>query len=423
MDLGIEHKYKASSSIPNSELISIFHKGMPIASQGESIKDFLATNKKLFTADFQFPIMVLRESALEHNIQRMASYCKSLGFELSPHVKTPMAPKIAKRQIDAGAWGLTIANFNQASIMLASGFTRLIIGNEIMEPTSIAEIAKINGSGAGDIIFYIDSLAGLEIAQKAITEVSNAKLNILLEIGAVGGRGGIRDLDLLRIILAQIANDNRIHVRGVSGFEGAVPGGDRHGEGIEKIRLFLRHIVAAARITEPYVRGNKIIISAGGSSYFDYVAEEFAKYDGDAMLMLRSGGYVSHDHIHYEDLYPFIGLPDSDRFYPAIELWARVLSIPEPDLAILNFGKRDAGNDLDEPLPILKLATKPVPFEAEIKMLNDQHAFMQITPGSVAVGDLIGCGISHPCTNFDKWRLLPLVNDDYEIIDLISTHF
>lgn len=416
-------KYKTRPSIAQSEVISNFHKGLPIASQGTTIREFLTTEKNLFRADFQFPIMILRESALEHNIQRMARYCASVGFELAPHVKTPMAPKIAQRQIDAGAWGLTIANFNQASIMFASGFNRLIIGNEVMEPTSIIEIAKINGSGAGDIIFYIDSLAGLEIAQKAIVEVSNAKLNILLEIGAVGGRGGIRDLEILQVILLEIAKDERFCVRGVSGFEGAVPGGDRHGEGIEKIKAFLRNIVAAARITAPYVHGHKMIISAGGSSYFDYVTEEFAKYDGDALLMLRSGGYVSHDHVHYEDLYPFIGHPTSDQFRPAIEIWSRVLSIPEPDLAILNFGKRDAGNDLDEPIPILKLVGKPVPFEGHIKMLNDQHAFMQITPGSVAVGDVIGCGISHPCTNFDKWRMLPLVNDDYQIIDLISTYF
>ena len=396
---------------------------MPIAAQGTSIKGFLASKPNLFTANFQFPIMVLRDSALEHNIQRMAAYCKSLGFELAPHVKTPMSPQIAKRQIAAGAWGLTIANFNQASIMFTSGFTRLIIGNEVMEPTSIAEIAKINGSGAGDIIFYIDSLAGVEIAQNAIEEVPNAKLNVFMEIGAVGGRAGIRDLELLKKILAEIAKDDRINVRGVSGFEGAVPGGDRQGEGIEKLRTFLRHIVAAARITEPHVRGDKIIISAGGSSFFDYVAEEFAKYEGDAHRILRSGGYVSHDHVHYEDLYPFMGLPDSERFYPALELWSRVLSTPEPDLAILNFGKRDAGNDLDEPLPILKLAGKPTPFKGTIEKLNDQHAFMKVTPGSVVVGDVVGCGISHPCTNFDKWRLIPLVNDDYDVIDLVHTYF
>ncbi|MSY02301.1 MAG: alanine racemase [Actinobacteria bacterium] len=407
----------------HEDSISIFHKGMPISAQGASVANFLSSKPNLFTAGFQFPIMVLRDSALEHNIQRMASYCKSLGFELAPHVKTPMSPQIAQRQIAAGAWGLTIANFNQARIMFEYGFKRLIIGNEVMEPTSIAEISKINGSGSGEIIFYIDSLAGLKIAQDSIAGVAQAKLNVFMEIGAVGGRAGIRDLDLLKTILSEIAKDERIFVRGVSGFEGAVPGGDRAGEGIEKLRVFLRHIVAAARITAPFIREDKIIISAGGSSFFDYVAEEFAKYEGDAHRILRSGGYVSHDHIHYEDLYPFMGAPDSERFYPALELWARVLSVPEPDLAILNFGKRDAGNDLDEPLPISKFAGKPTPFKGEIEKLNDQHAFMKITPGSVVVGDIIGCGISHPCTNFDKWRLLPLVNDNYDVIDLVHTHF
>jgi D-serine deaminase-like pyridoxal phosphate-dependent protein len=367
--------------------------------------------------------MILRDSALEHNIKRMASYCKSLGFELAPHVKTPMSPQIARRQIAAGAWGLTIANFAQARIMLEYGFNKLIIGNEVMEPTSIAEIAKINGSGTGQIIFYIDSLAGLKIAQDSIANVANAKLNVFMEIGAVGGRAGIRDLDLLKTILVEIAKDDRIYVRGVSGFEGAVPGGDRASEGIEKLRNFLRHIVAAAKITAPFIREGKIIISGGGSSFFDYVTEEFAKYEGDAQFILRSGGYVSHDHIGYENMYPFMGAPDSERFYPALELWARVLSVPEADLAILNYGKRDAGNDVGNPLPIFKLGKKPEAFKGEIEKLNDQHAFMKITPGTVAVGDIVGCGISHPCTNFDKWHLLPLVNDNYDVIDLIHTHF
>ena len=396
---------------------------MPIAAQGLSIADFLSTKPNLFTSDFQFPIMILRDSALENNIKRMASYCKSLGFELAPHVKTSMSPQISQRQLDAGAWALTVANFSQASMMYASGFNRLIIGNEVVEPTSIAEIAKINGSGAGQIIFYIDSLAGLKIAQDSITNVADAKLNVFMEIGAVGARTGIRDLELLKIILAEIAKDERIYVRGVSGFEGVVPGGNRDSDGIEKLRIFLRHIVAAAKITAPFIREDKIIISGGGSSFFDYVAEEFAKYEGDAQFILRSGGYVSHDHIGYENMYPFMGAPDSERFYPALELWARVLSVPEADLAILNYGKRDAGNDVGNPLPILKLGKKLEAFKGEIEKLNDQHAFMKISPGTVAVGDIIGCGISHPCTNFDKWRLLPLVNDNYDVIDLVHTHF
>ncbi len=365
--------------------------------------------------------MVLRESALSHNIDRMAKYCATLGVSLAPHVKTPMSPQIAKRQMDAGAWAITVASFAQANIFLDAGFKKIIIGNEVLEPTSIREIAKRNYEDSAEIIFYIDSLAGLKIVQNSISDLSNAKLNIFMEIGAIGGRAGIRDLTQLGALMAEISKDSKIVVRGVSGFEGAVPGGDR-GAGIEKLRVFLRHIVAAARIVAPYVRG-EIIISAGGSSFFDYVVEEFAKFQGDSHIILRSGGYVSHDHIHYEELYPFMGSSESDRFLPALELWSRVLSIPEPTLAILNYGKRDAGNDLDSPLPIKKFGSKIEPLTAQVEKLNDQHTFVLIEPGSLEIGQIVGCGISHPCTNFDKWRLIPVVDDNYDVIDCIQTHF
>jgi D-serine deaminase-like pyridoxal phosphate-dependent protein len=403
--------------------ISIFYKGMPLSSRNQSERDFLASSPNLFISEFQFPVMILRDSALRHNINRMASYCKSIGFELAPHVKTPMSPQIAELQMAAGAWGLTIANFFQAQIMFEFGFTRLIIGNEVVEPSSIAEISRINGSGLGEIFFYIDSLAGLRIAQNAIANVPEAKLNVFMEIGAPGGRAGIRDFSLLEQLLEEIDKDDRIWVRGVSGFEGAVPEGDREELGIKILREFLCRIVEAARITQPYLRGNKIIISAGGSSYFDYVAEEFAKFKGEAEFILRSGSYVTHDHIHYEFLNPFMNEQVNMRLNPALELWARVLSVPEPNLAIVNFGKRDVGNDLDEPQPIFKFDNGVKPFDAKVKMLNDQHAFVHISPGSVEVGDIVAFGISHPCTNFDKWRLLPLVDDDYNVIDLFHTYF
>ena len=39
------------------------------------------------------------------------------------------------------------------------------------------------------------------------------------------------------------------------------------------------------------------------------------------------------------------------------------------------------------------------------------------------VGDLVGCGISHPCTAFDKWRLIPVVDDNYGVVDAVLTYF
>jgi D-serine deaminase-like pyridoxal phosphate-dependent protein len=56
--------------------------------------------------------------------------------------------------------------------------------------------------------------------------------------------------------------------------------------------------------------------------------------------------------------------------------------------------------------------------------LNDQHAYLDVSPEApLEVGDLIGCGISHPCTAFDKWRLIPIVNDAYDVVDAVHTYF
>ena len=119
-------------------------KGFPLDFQERKTNRFLKNKPNLFTSGIQFPMMVLKESALKNNISVMAEYCRSVGAELAPHVKTTMSPQIAQMQVDAGAWALTIANFWQAEIFRNFGFKKLIIANEVLDRNSIAEIAKLN---------------------------------------------------------------------------------------------------------------------------------------------------------------------------------------------------------------------------------------------------------------------------------------
>ena len=93
----------------SSKVIESTFKGFPIDSYGKTLEQFLATKPNLFTSNFQFPIMVIKEKSLKNNIDRMATFCKSVGAELAPHVKTTMSPQIAQMQTDAGAFSLTIA--------------------------------------------------------------------------------------------------------------------------------------------------------------------------------------------------------------------------------------------------------------------------------------------------------------------------
>ena len=182
-------------------------KNFPLKSHGKSFDKFVKTKPNLFNSEFQFPMMVLKESALKNNIEVMAKYCKSVGAELAPHVKTTMSPQIAQMQIDAGAWALTIANFWQSEIFRKHGFKRLIIANEILDRVSIAKIAKLNRKDKAEIIFYVDSLAGLAIVKDATP--SDGQINLFIEIGTDNGRGGVRDLDLVKSIAQEIKKDSR----------------------------------------------------------------------------------------------------------------------------------------------------------------------------------------------------------------------
>ena len=56
--------------------------------------------------------------------------------------------------------------------------------------------------------------------------------------------------------------------------------------------------------------------------------------------------------------------------------------------------------------------------------MNDQHTYLRVpAEADVRVGDLIGSGISHPCTTFDKWRALFTVDDSYRVTGAILTFF
>ena len=393
-------------------------KGFPIDSYGKTLEQFLATKPHLFTTNFQFPIMVLKESAVKNNIAQMMSFCNSVDAQLAPHVKTTMSPQLAQMQVAAGATALTVANFWQGRIFLKHGFKNLIIANEVLDPTAIAEIAKINKQKQAEIIFYVDSILALEIIQKHTP--SEGEQNLFIEIGTENGRGGVRELSLVAQLAQRIKADKRLNLIGVTGFEGAVPDAARARRGEKKISKFCQKIVAAAELAYPYKSDRPFVISAGGSAYFDIVARELNKFEKPRRLLLRSGGYITHDHKYYEEIYPFAL---SDRsFKPAIEVWAQVISKPEKDFGVLNLGKRDIGNDLHNPIPIKSYDGQVKSFSAVIEKLNDQHGYLR-TRADFQLAQLIGLGISHPCTTFDKWGLIPLVNDDYDLIDCLQTFF
>ena len=197
--------------------------------------------------------------------------------------------------------------------------------------------------------------------------------------------------------------------------------------------------VALACDREGLFAGPSIILTAGGSAAFDIVARDLPmKLSKPVLTILRSGCYVTHDSGFYNRMLEGVKARSGTAWQsrpglrPALEVWSRAQSCPEPGLAILNMGKRDASFDLEMPIvckryrPGIDAAPQVDPATWKIANMNDQHEDLRISADDDAapqVGDLVGCGISHPCTTFDKWRALFTVDDDYRVTGAIRTFF
>ena len=143
-------------------------------------------------------------------------------------------------------------------------------------------------------------------------------------------------------------------------------------------------------------------------------------------VILRSGAYVTHDHGHYGRVSPARrGAAGAPALRPALELWAQVLSRPEPGLALLGAGRRDVGFDAGLPVPLRAVRRGAASgVSGEVTELNDQHAYLRLDSETALVpGDLVCLGISHPCTTLDKWRVMPVVSDDGRVIDAVHAFF
>jgi D-serine dehydratase len=380
------------------------------------------------------PAAALRASALEHNLRLMQRWVDERGALLAPHGKTTMAPQLFARQLELGAWGITVATAQQLQVAYDHGVRRVLMANQLVDPVSLRRVCGLLSSDSGfELLVYVDTPPGARLLADAAAEARlDRPIDVLLEVGHVGGRTGTRTSEQADAVAQAVtAVGDRLRLRGVSGFEGLAPlqrFSSSAGDGGEQVQALLADMAQTyARLHERGLLGPDHILTAGGSAVFDVVVDVL----GPALrpggrLVLRSGCYVTHDHGMYAGTSPLqasTDLPDEQALRPALELWSHVQSTPEPRLAVLSFGRRDTGHDYGFPVPVRHLGGTDLS-GASISALNDQHAYLRLPDGvKVDVGDVVVCGISHPCTTFDKWRVLPVLNDDDRVVDAIATVF
>jgi D-serine deaminase-like pyridoxal phosphate-dependent protein len=397
----------------------------------------------LFGGDFTLPLMVLRESALAGNIASMAGYCAAAGVLLAPHGKTTMAPQLIDRQLQAGAWAVTAATVGQAQTFRSFGISRILIANEVTDRAGIAWLAaELATDPEFECYCFVDSPAGVALLDDALragglggsAAGDGPRLRVLVELGQPGGRAGCRSVDDAAMVAKAAAAAPALRLAGAAGYDGGI-GHDDSDATLTAVAGFCRDLRQLGGQIAALPGGQDgYLLSAGGSGFFDVVVRELTApgiSDPAPTVVLRSGAYISYDHGFYERIAPGTrpGRP-GPRFVPAFELWAAVLSRPEPGLAIVGAGRHHVAFDQDMPVP---LRTRPAGVAGagaapavgmRVSSVDDQHAYLRLPADSVLVpGDLVGMGISHPCTTFDKWRVIPVVDDDYRVIDAIHTFF
>lgn len=396
-------------------------KGMPADAEGLTVAELAGQRRNLFDGGFHPPLVTLDASALEHNLTTMGDWCRRHGVRLAPHGKTTMAPSLFARQLEHGAWGITVANFAQLRVARAFGVRRVLLANQLLDAAALRWVAaELGRDPEFQLLCLADSVRGVELMATALRGTERP-VDVLVELGAPGGRAGARDIATAESVAAAVGKADGLRLAGVAGWEAAIAHGTTP-EDLAAVDRFLRDLRAfAERLDVP----DDPIVSAGGSTYFDQVVDVL---DG-LNTVLRSGAYITHDDGLYRATSPFGRIGDTP-FRPALHAWAQVTSRPEPGLALLTLGRRDVSFDqhLPEPHTVRHAdGTESPASDSRVSALNDQHAFLRIGAATrLDVGDWVDCGVSHPCTVFDKWQLIPVVESTAEgetVVDLVRTWF
>ncbi|MBM7829860.1 D-serine deaminase-like pyridoxal phosphate-dependent protein [Agromyces cerinus] len=406
--------------------LSAADKGLPARADGLTVREFLATEPAL--AEFWTPLLALDERALAHNASVIQGWCDDRGLELMPHGKTTMAPALWQLQLDAGATGLTLATPGQVRTARSFGIASIMLANTLVAPAALAFIAGELADPDFAFRSWVDSVETVEAMEHGLAGLALPRpIDVLVELGGAGGRTGARGVDEAVRIAERVAASPVLRLAGTAGYEGSL-GHDRSPAVLDAVRGYLAEMLAVHAAVRGLADG-ELIVTAGGSAYLELVAEVFAPAIAEegtgTRWILRSGASLLHDDGFYHGISPIDG-----ELTPAMRGYARVVSHPEPGLALLDGGKRDFPYDEGLPVPF-GVAEAPGAVErqlagASVTALNDQHAYLRADgPLDLAIGEVVSLGLSHPCTAFDKWRLIPVVEGggSDRVVALVRTFF
>ncbi|QIQ21734.1 amino acid deaminase [Zophobihabitans entericus] len=391
----------------------------------------------ILNEDVCLPVVVIKEQILDNNIRWMQDYTNACQVSLAPHGKTTMTPAIFKKQLQAGAWGIGVGTAYQAKIAIESGITNIIMANQLIGKANMLFVSKLKQQSNTKIFCCVDN-KGNALQLSTHFAAQEQTMNVLLELGIEGGRCGCRSESEAIELAKYIHSLPGLKLSGVEFYEGVIHSQNELTD-IDKINGFLTRVINTSNNLiklNLFPDSEEVILTGAGSVWYDLVCQQMqqANLGQNIRYVIRPGCYVTQDKGVYQQSHNALknrselACHIQGDLASAMELCAFVQSMPEPDLAIIGFGKRDAAFDEGLPQPIAHYRHgQAMPFVTgtmKTQNIMDQHAMLHYSKDvDLQVGDILIFGTSHPCITFDKWRQLYFVDGQYNVLEAVETYF
>src|SRR5690242_7225346 len=257
--------------------LSRLNKGIGMLDSDLALRDMPKLGWNLLKEDLSLPAAVISAEKLDHNLKWMQAFASAYGTKLAPHGKTTMAPRLFQRQIDAGAWGITLATAHQTRAAYENGIRRVLMANQLVGRQNMATIAQTLEGADFEFYCLIDSAENTNQLGTFFRE-RGLKLNVLLELGVEGGRTGIRNREQLDCVLEALSHwPTTLVLSGLEIYEGVL-------NDEREIRSYLHRALdtACELVRAGRFQREPLILSGAGSSWYDVVADLFSSADIEA---------------------------------------------------------------------------------------------------------------------------------------------
>lgn len=358
--------------------------------------------KKLTKGDLVTPCLLLDLDAFEANLAKMAAHCKAANINLRPHAKSHKCVEIARRQIKAGAIGLSVATIREAQAMAAAGITGLLITSELVGRPKIERLLQVVRQ-APDTMTIVDNLTHAQELNDAAA-LAKLKLNVMIDVEPGGKRTGVASGAPTIALAEKLMKLPHLKLRGFHCYSGI----SAHITGFEARRQHSMNAMLPAieTFTQLKQRGLPMEILSGGSTGTYNIDTAFK-----GMTELQCGSYVFMD-VEYQ----MIGGQRDDKLYDdfasSLTVMATVISRNHPDRATTDAGIKSFAMDRKFG-PNLKDLTG-----ARVFISSDEHGTILLDNPSreVKLGDRLEFVIPHCDPNVNLYDRMYCVRGE-QVVD------